>query len=121
MMACQAVGGTTARATAAAPKLLTSGTCESPCPDSAFRVRPRVVSLQPPAGGDLHLKWSSWTATKTTASGTSHVMHQGHSSTGPVIVTASAPTYGRYTTLRIRFTGKYSNTITLHLHDASWQ
>ncbi len=88
------------------PELLTTTRCAHPCTRliGVYAVRPHVVELSEAAGGELKLRWSSWTATAARGSGTSTVSGMGQTTVASITVRASRPVSGRFT--RLELSGK---------------
>jgi hypothetical protein len=88
------------------PTLLTGIECAHPCGTllGVYRVRPRRVELTEADGGELTLRWSSWTPALAVGSGTGRASGAGSSTRYDVRVRASRVRNGRYTRLELTST-----------------
>ena len=104
------------------PTLLANTKCARPCTKllGIYEVRPREVVLAEAFGGDLVLKWSSWTSSAAIGSGTSTSQSTGGSEKLRVSVRASLVKSGTFTRLTLTATGSNGkpDVETLHLGHA---
>jgi hypothetical protein len=104
------------------PKLLANFKCAHPCTHfiGIYKIKPPVIYLTNPEGGNLNVAWSSWTATLGSGSGTSVVSNMGTTTTVNIVVSASRVRHGLFTRLTIMRPDTSAPPERLRLHDAQW-
>ncbi len=99
------------------PTVLATIKCVPGCTalTGVYRVRPRLVMLIEAYGGELRLRWSSWSPVAAVGSGTGYFIGAGASYHYHVRVRASRARRGRFTRLTVVSTTR-GKTYREHLH-----
>jgi hypothetical protein len=89
----------------ALPRILSGVYCSGSSCTGVYKLRPHTIVLGDAEGGNLtKLIWSSWTATRATASGTAVVSNMGTTTKTPMSVIASRVRGGLFTRMTVTFT-----------------